>query len=670
MQQSAPAERHSLRWILAEIAFFSASGEREEIKMGKLRSKSGARILLTVMGLAAIGLGCWKSEAPVSDGPAPVVAEAKQKVPAPTPVPPKSPMRVEPAPAGTPAVLPLLRLTPQSAAFAFSAPSVNALLDKSIALAKRLAPPDSVQPQVDEAVKALAMQMEVPESATFAELARNLGFDPEFPVAIYVNPDASIRAIGEMTPPVPNAAPAGANQAAPAADVHETAAAEPESAQPAPATPAPVPPGGIPQPPTEFDMPAPDFAAIVGISDTVKAEASVKKFLEQSGVDLSQVKTSQHEEVTVNQFGEKTTYAIVGNVLLFGNRPEMVQEILERFQSPAEVRYGNPDVPLGGPDQAVFMSYLDKLLPPLRELMAAQEKAGANSFVNMQTQMMQDYEKAFSGGDPVIGTLDWTGEKIEIKSVIDWRTHPGLAALEGEATPFRLAPIVPENTLVLLAQRFNDVNREMLKKHWLFNMPPDMLKETGQEPLFNALKQAIDIISDELVITVYGEQMIPQVALIASIQDKAKAKDAISKLAPMTPAETYQDAEITQISVTYMPPIYVAFLDKLLVASNDLTGLKKLLDLAKSNGQTNFFGQLNPPIDPKGNYYGLFLLKSELVTKVLQPYLMMFGAPKEALDVVGRVTGTIAEVRAVRSKNDNWAQQDILIMLKNQQPPA
>ncbi len=103
----------------------------------------------------------------------------------------------------------------------------------------------------------------------------------------------------------------------------------------------------------------------------------------------------------------------------------------------------------------------------------------------------------------------------------------------------------------------------------------------------------------------------------------------------------------------------------MLAVSNDVAGIKKILDLIKQNEQTKFLQQLNPPIDPASNNYGLLIIKSEVVTNILQPYLGAFGViPPDAFSAVS----SIREIRSVRVKNGNWLQQNLIVQLQATSP--
>ena len=144
--------------------------------------------LLAVVCLLAFA-GCGAKEAP---------APPPQKVePMPPVTEPPAPKAAEPVPAPVaqpatgavaPLTLPMLRLMPESAMFALAIPPLNGIVDKALALAKRIAPADfNVDEEVGKAISDIGKDIGTPDAKTFPDIAVAKGIQPDAPIGIFVD---------------------------------------------------------------------------------------------------------------------------------------------------------------------------------------------------------------------------------------------------------------------------------------------------------------------------------------------------------------------------------------------------------------------------------------------------------------------------------------------------
>lgn len=624
--------------------------------------------------------GCQKEKPPAE--------VAKPAPPTPPPAAPKAPELVEVTP---PAVTrPVLKLTPESATVTVALPPVSGLYDKALALAKRIAPPDfKLDAEVSSMVAEVAEDQGVPNAKSLAEIIRAKGFNPDAPAALFMDltpmaqsAQAVLKAAGTAMPaPLPkegapkegapkegaSGASTGASGSAEAEEKSEAAPA-PEAANPAP----PISQETVTHALTEMKNPA--VVGVVGCADPAVAEATVKEFLrsQNSPVDASKVEDINVDGVAVHSFESgKFAYAIQGNQLVLGNSLDMLKETLARFKTPAVIRYGTTECPPSAPDEVVTLTRLDKLGPLVKDLLPALLAAnpGAAPLADTQKQAMDEYLAAFAGTDPLVTTINWTPDLIALLSRIDLSKHAALAEQMGENKPLRLAPLMPESTLLLFAQEFNAKTLETLKKTWTGGLPPGMPQAAGVEEAMGYVAQVIDVLGDELDLGIAGaEAGLPQVFMMAGLAKPEDARKLIEQHAPITPGETYKGVQIGSITPPVPVPVvvFIAFVDNTVIVSTDPDRVKALIDLLQSKGTSNLFGTLKPVLDVATPRQGLFILNTKLLTDVILPW-----TPANARFLLSRICGVVREVRMTKNEaKDHWAESGVTLYLNPPGPAA
>ena len=628
--------------------------------------------LLLAQPLLCTGCGGSQKQEPPPPAAAPTPPPAAKPAPvekaaiaAPAPAPAE---KAAPAAAGAPVTLGVLKLAPESAMVTLALPPVTGLLDKAVALAKRLAPPEvNVDEQVAKKIAEMAQDVGVPNAKSLAEIARAKGFNADAPLAIFVDPTPSAAsaktALAEMKTAMEAAKPAEPPKEAP----KEGAPKEGAAAAPAPAAPKPPDLSKLAK-----NLKEPAIGVVLGCADAAAAEATVKDILNGVGagyVDPSKVETVDVGGVPVKCYDpQKLAYAIVGDKLVASNSLAMLKEILARVGSPAAIRYGSPDCTAEAPDDVVALTRMDKIAPLVKELLpsiaAVQPKAGA--MAPAQLDAINKILDAFAGDDPGVTTLTWTDKKVELGTRFDLSKHPAMAEMAGEAKPLRLAPMLPDNTLVMLTLRFNDKIKENFKNSWINALPPEIKKDTGVAQAMTYINQVVEMLGDELTIGVASAVGgFPQLILMAGLGNPQQTKDMIQMLAPMTPSEPHAGVDVSLLAVPAPLPIYISFPGDTVVISNDLERMKGIIDMIQAKSGSKLFASLDPPIDAAVPRYGALLIKSNLVSDVVVPLAGLAGGiPSEMMMPINKVVDVLREVRGSKDMKGNWVESRLTLLLK------
>lgn len=642
------------------------------IENRKARAGVWTLLFLAVLALSVPLLmggcsGCQKKQEPPPPPP-------KVEQPAPAPVEKAAAPSLPPPPtvpalgAVVPVTLSALKLAPESAMITLALPPLQGTLDKGIALAKKILPPGTdVDGEVAKSITQMAQDAGVPDAKTIAEIASAKGLNAEAPIALFV--DLTNTAGSAKTALTAMKADLDAQKAAPAPEAAPKAegAAKTEAA---PAAEKPAAPKALDLDKVVASLKPPAVAAVLGCSDPAKVEATIGEVLGVTGgyVDPAKVETSDVGGVSVKCFDpEKLAYAVAGDKLVVSNSLEMLKQVLGRVASPAVVRYGSVECPASSPDEVVLLSRMDKIAPIAKELLplvlALQPDAG--QMPEGQLDYMNKMFDALAGDDPSVCTLEWTDKKIELAGRYDLGKHPGMAELAGEAQPLRLAPMLPDNTLLFLSVRLNEKTKAQIKDGWIKSLPPEVKNEAGLSKALPYVETVLSMLGDEISVGIAGAAGgLPQVYLMAGLGNAEQAKGLIQLAAPMTPSDPHEGVEISLLAIPSPVPVYIAFVDNTLMVCNDLEKLKGLITLAKAKSASKLFTSLDPAMDPATPSFGALLVKSALVTDVVRPLAaFMGGLPPEMQGPVDKVVSTVREIRATKTLQGGWAKENLSIYL-------
>jgi len=598
--------------------------------------------MAAVMPLTYLGCGGKEEEAAAPEAAAPKAPASETKAEAPVP-------KALPAlPADAPATAGVLRLMPESAMVALALPPLNGLYEKGVAMAKRILPPEQVDAILAEHIAQMAADAGVPGAESLNDIAVAKGVDLNAPLAVFVDLTETAAAAKEnlsgMQPP----------------------AAEEEGGDAAS--------DAKPQPPSGeailADMEPPAMVAVIPCTNTDTALATLQEVASEGGAALDPAGMAAVEEggVTIQHDAESGLgYFVLGKNLVLGNSLPLLKETVARTTAPAAIRYGTAECPALEPDEIVALTRMDKLMPLLEDLMPALAALNPAMAGASDTQMaaMADAFKAYSGSDPAVTTLSWTDAKIELHSRVDLAKHPALVDQMGEVKPLRLAQLLPEGTLVLVAQQFNEQAKDSIRKMWLSSMPEEVQGGTGYQEAIGYVNQVLDILEDELIIALTPGMGYPNAFIMASLKDPQATKDLLNTVAPMTPSDPHNDVEVFMLALPIPLPVYITFPGRTLLLSNNLDEMTVLMDRLASNEPSKLFASLDPPLDPATPRQNLLLISTKLLSDVIVPLSgLMGGIPPEFQMPVDKTVAILREIRMTSEIQDNWSTGSLALHLK------
>lgn len=621
-------------------------------------------MLLAVLAAGLAGLGCGGDQpvapppqTPVAQTETPKAVEPPQAVEPPKAVEPPAaaPAAALPAvPEGAPVTYEVLQLTPAQAQFAIALPPANGVLAKALPLARRIAPPEiDIDKEWQQIISDMAKDAGAGDAKDLNEIALAKGVDLNAPIAVFADFTSSVDSAAkaaEAAKPAAEAAPAGDAQAAPAAP------AEPVSA-----------------PKIELeDLEPPAWAAVLGVADQAKAEATLKEIIET----VPELSGKQAEDVAVGGVVVKSlapyAYFFAGNKLALGSL-DLVKGVAERVAAPAKIRYGTPECPATANDEAVALLFGGRALPLISKAVPLLKMDdSAQAFLNGQMAALEAMMGGEGGEDPMIASLAWTDDSIELKSRMDTAAHSAVLELSGKASPLKLAQLLPESTLGMVSLRLTPEYKKQISEVWINALPEEMKQEPSFAQGVTIGKQALSLLGEEVTLGVTGlEADFPGAILMVQLANAESTKGLLQMLVPTTPGETYNEVEINTIAAPIPIPLSIAFQGDMVMVSNSIDDMKKIIDLIKENKTTGLFAKLQPPLDPATPRYNAVVLNTSLVTDVVVPIAMLMGGGLgEAQPIVDQVSALVREVRLLSEMNGTWAESKVAVYLKPAAAPA
>lgn len=605
--------------------------------------------------------GCQKEQPPAAQKPVVPVAEKKAEVP---PPPPPGPTAVEPVPV----TFELLKLMPESAMITVALPPVTGLVDKATALAKRFVPQGmDVDAIVALWVATAAQTAEAPEAKTVGDVLRAKGINPDAPMAAFIDMMRMIEPAKEMVEA------AKAQKAATAAAPTE-GEPKPEGAAETP-TPESVPP--VPLTDREKMLKTlPSVVVVITCSDPKMVEGTIQELTKAaSGTEPPKVEDIPVGNVTVHSIdGGEGVYAFAGDKLVAGNSLEMVKQTVSHFTTPAMFRYGTAECPASRPDEIVMMVRGDKIAAfpnACFSLLTSMDPSATAGFAD-RSEIVKQMAELYSGDDPVVATIVWSDEKLELISKLDFNKHPKLKEFTGEIHPLRLAPVLPENALAFLAMQINEQTKQNMKTYWVDAMPPEVKSQAGYQQVIGIVDQVMALISDEVTLGICEPAGgLPGVVLLAGLADLEQTKGMLQGVTQTTGKETYSETEIATISIPPAPLVfYLAFVGNDLVFSNNIDTVKSTIDMLKAKTTSNLFASLDPPLDAACPRQAALVINGKVLSSVVLPLANLSGGmPPEVQGPVNKMGEVIREIRLLTELKGSWMDNTVAVSF-TPPPPA
>lgn len=529
----------------------------------------------------------------------------------------------------------VLQLTPDNAQLAVAVPPLDATLAQTADLVKKFAPnPAEIDNMLAELVSGAAGEADAWGAANFKEIAARHGLNGDAPIGLFADFTKSAKkAAADYAKNKEEAEKA----AAPA----DGAAAKPIVVKPAHLT-------------------IPDIAAVLTVADQDKATKTLQDLVS----DIDELSATSPTEEKVGEITIKAYtpygYFFSGDKLVLGSL-DLVKGIAGRIAKPATISYGTKECPASSETEIAALVYGKRFFPLLADALPALKlEADVRPVVE---KAVADFSKVFDSDDPLVLSLGVSPQGAELQSRIDGAKNKGLAMYSGEVKPLRLAQWLPENTLALVSLRFNAEDKKRLADVVL----PGVAAAQGGGDANQTMiaKQVIEQIGDEITVGIAAaDQDFPTLYAMISLAKPDETKGLLQMLVPAAPGEKYGDVDIQTLAVPIPIAFNIAYPGDMILLSNSIEGMKKVIDLQKSNGKTNFLASLTPPLDPATPRAQAIMINSKLITDVLLP-LSSLGVklPGDVSEIATKLGPVLHDVRLVNEVNGTWRVDKLSIHL-------
>ena len=606
-------------------------------------------LVLVLVLLGALGAGLYYSgllDTSMTAVPKPEKQAAKpapkpvEPAPLPKLVAPAKPLPTEPGP--TPVTLASLKLMPEKTQFAMGLPPLNVMLDKVLPIVQQVFKQDlNVREELDRMVREMASEAGLPYEGSVADALKTLGVNPDESGAVFAN----FSALAET-----------------ATKTLQDAAAS----------------GGVPEPPA-FDPKDVRVVVTLPLLDAAKAELLLTAALGGApGMTGPTPTTVGAATINVYEGPVTVAYFIVDNRIVIGTDLDMVKSAAGRLAQPATFRYGTAACPAGTETELVTMVYGRDFIPVVKKVVetAAKLQPAAAAMAQAQFAVL---EKMFGGettDDPMLMTASVLSDRVELRVRMDTATHEGMLDYMGLAEPLRLAPILPDDTMAFVSYRLNDQVKRMISESARNAIPADQKGTPKEQQMTAYINQGVSLLGDELTVAVAGlnDLQFPSVYLMLGIAKPSTAQLLLGFAGPKL-QENYNGVPISQITAVPIPiPVYFALAGDVLILSNNVAGMKGLIDRSKAKQNTNLFASQQPPLDPATPFYSALLLRTALYSDVVRPVVQAMTPPGTVPEHVDgalvELNAIVRDLRLLAQLDGSWYDTRLVLSLAQGTPSA
>lgn len=545
-----------------------------------------------------------------------------------------------------PATSEALALMPKEAQVAIALPPIAESLQAYVEFAKKVAPNANIDAELAKVVADLAKDAKVEGAENLPDIFLARGLDPSQAIAVFLDFSKSVAEMGA-------AEKGGADETKEeASDVEAdgTHVGNGKSGEKG---------NDIAEMFGGREPGEPAFALVAGVQDAAKVEELVTELAKEvPGLDPAKREEVEQGSLKVSVNGDYAHFT-TDKKLVMGNK-DLVLATAAQWEQERKIRYGTSEVP-AGENEIVALVYGDRLFPVVDKLIPSLKMdATTKALVSAQVAAYKDAMKSEGEEDPIYITHSVSAGRSDLAIKIDDTTHPGYRKVKGSAQPLRLAPLLPENTLAMLSLRFNEEAKKALAEQIL-----PAIQQSGEQAAVFAVP-AIQMIGDEITIGIAAaENDFPSAFIMIALAEPDAAKGMLNMLVPSMPAEKYKDEEIKAIAAPIPVPVSMATPGDMVVVSNNIEGLKKIIDLKKDNAKTNMLQSLKDPMNPDTPRYQALVFKSQLLTDVVLPLSALGGGlPPDIAPAVNQGSAAVDEIRFVSEQRDNWTVSQLTVYLK------
>lgn len=561
----------------------------------------------------------------------------------------------EPGPT-SPVTLQPLQLMPETATIAVGVPPPAALVDKAVNLAKRIAGDQvDVDAEVGKMIEGLAERLGSPGAKTLSEILREKGIDPGKPWAVFI----------DAAPLIPYAKELGAA-------LNNTAGGPPSSSEQSTLQ------AVLMRAAVVVVIPCIDNDSAANLAKTIEEEWGISDTYQTNNIEAGDIEITFYVGTGDNP---SLGHFLVGNWLVAGNDADFLKAAAQCVGDPAAFRYGTPDCPASELDELVEFVRIDQMMPLMAELLSGMTSSNPlfASMAAAQKTAMDQTVAAFQDPDPMVVTVAWTPERIEMLSRLDIERHVRVLEWSGAAAPLRQAVLLPETTSAFVALRITPEAKKQFETQWLGSIPPEMQNDPGVLESMGVAKVITSMIGEEITFGIHGTRSgYPLFTAMVALTNP----DALQGLLTMwgiagQAAETYKDIEIMQMEgfSGFGETLSFGFPPGMVIVSNDLPNLKSILDLLGENTVSPLFESMAPPLDPNLPRYGAVVIRDTLIgdIRVLSGFdsAGMEPSPEATAEGVADISRTLDRIRnvidSVRLLNEidgKWLSSRVAVYFK------
>lgn len=575
----------------------------------------------------------------------------------------------------SPLTLPMLQCMPKQTALALGVPPLTNLVETLLPIVDRIAPDLDARGALEGAIADAAIDLGV-DAVNIEELGKGLGLDLTAPIAVFVDLAPTVKSVEDIQKKLAEAKQAREEQADKAEAVEEADDAD-DTGEDADET------GDVDEEDDEDDfddmeafedalddmLVMPAFTVVLGVTDAATAETSVNDLgVLYADLDPDAFDNISAGDVTVKSLGaDDFNYFIADNKIVLGNSLDMVANTALRLKEPATLRYGSAECPAFAPNEISLQIYGGDFLPALMALAGAfvNEDPTTQALLEKQTAMMSALWEGEGANDPLLVTLGVRDNRLEFSTRLDTATHPAALTQSGQAQALRYAPMLSDKTLFFLSLYLTNEMKTMLSDLVL----DTVIAQSGGDPqMAQGLtmgRQVLQMIGPEITIGLAAAEDFPSATVMIGLQNPEATKGLLQMFVPTMPEETYKEIEIASVVAGIPVPLSIAYVGDMVLLSNSIDEVKRIIDLFTAEEASGLFGSLTPPLDPATPRYSALLLKTSLYTDVIEPLANLFGAlPPDAGEIAGPITAVVDELRCVSEMNGTWQTSTLSVSLK------
>lgn len=413
----------------------------------------------------------------------------------------------------------------------------------------------------------------------------------------------------------------------------------------------------------------PAWAVAFRVADLSKAEETAHAFAASGeAMPKANVVDPSGKGVNLHVFNASGLgFILRDGWLIMANAQPLMEGIAERFENPAEVRYGTPECPALHANETVALLRVDRMLSTVR---AGLPVVGLfwpelAPWLEVQYSLVERAADAYSD-DPAIVTLQESADKVELLSRLDYSRHPKVERIFGNPAPLKLAALLPTTTTGLLSVRITDETKETLESTWFARLGDKRARDPQVERALVLIRLLLGLTRNNFAIGVTEvTDGLPRGVVVVEVDNPDMTRMWLMTMGMTLDAdETYHGVDI----MTIPPPVHAcfAFLENLLLISDDPALLKAALDLTKEGVEPTLFASLEPPFDYRQPRYNALILTNDFFVKVLRPLLAaLVPMPDDSLvKSLDNVITHVQQVRAGRSVEGGWREGRVTIYLR------